>query len=165
MHFHLADLDSGALSTGSAWYYLLNAGAQLEHALTQYALARAMSRGWAPVAPPDVVHAAIGARCGFAPRDAGGAAQLFELGGHAAGLVLAATAEVPLAVLFAGRTLDAAALENQWVLFSSDAAKECSQTVLQASQAQAAGYGNATRRVRRPALRAMFYADSHAQMG
>ena len=110
----ILDTESAALSTGTSWYYLTNEGALLELALINYALDVATSHGFAPVLPPDVVRADIAHRCGFAPRDTEAeVTQMYHLAKPADGLVLAGTAEIPLAALFANRTLEAKALPRR----------------------------------------------------
>lgn len=116
----LFDFEAAATVTGTSWYYLLNEGALLEMALTNYALSVAARRGWRPVTAPDVVRADIAYRCGFQPRDPDGqeASQTYHVsylpadakaGAEAARhpeLVLAGTAEIPLAGMFAKRDLE-----------------------------------------------------------
>jgi seryl-tRNA synthetase len=112
----LLDLEAAATVTGSSWYYLLNEGALLELALVNYALSVAIRHGFTPVTTPDVVRSDIAYRCGFQPRDPGSetpVSQMYHVsntlpgisGGavseHHPELVLAGTAEIPLAGLFA----------------------------------------------------------------
>lgn len=109
----LLDLESAATVTGSSWYYLLNEGALLEMALVNYALSIAIRRGFTPVTTPDVVRSDIAYRCGFQPRDPGGDAAVSQMyhvsnvipnGQHQhPELVLAGTAEIPLAGMFADK--------------------------------------------------------------
>ncbi|KAI0651985.1 hypothetical protein C8Q79DRAFT_997182 [Trametes meyenii] len=111
----LIDLEAGATVSGSSWYYLKNEGALLELALVNYALSAAMRHGYTPVTTPDVVRADIARRCGFQPRDPadGAASQMYHLlhdpaaaeSHNHAGFVLAGTAEIPLAGMFANRIL------------------------------------------------------------
>ena len=113
----ILDLEAGALTTGSSWYYLKNEGALLELALTSYALSIAMKHGYTPVTTPDVVRSDIARRCGFQPRDPvdGASSQMYHLAhttdpnataAHAhQELVLAGTAEIPLAGMFANKIL------------------------------------------------------------
>lgn len=105
---NLIDLEAAATVTGSSWYYLLNEGALLEMALTQYALSKAVKRGFKPVMTPDVVKADIAMRCGFQPRDEGDPPvhQMYHLQSTALAqpeLVLSGTAEIPLAGMFANK--------------------------------------------------------------
>ncbi|KZS95842.1 seryl-tRNA synthetase [Sistotremastrum niveocremeum HHB9708] len=105
--FNLIDLEAGAKVTGSSWAYLLNEGAMLEHALVSYALSTVLKHGFTLVAPPDVIRTDIAARCGFHPREHRSALQQsYTLGPSEPGLVLAGTAEIPLAGLYANTILD-----------------------------------------------------------
>lgn len=110
--FNLLDFESGAIVTGNSWYYLLNEAAILETALINYAMSVAVRAGFVPVITPDVVRTDIAARCGFAPRDPGGAAsQMYHITNHLTShtsrsrpeLVLSGTAEIPLGGLFANK--------------------------------------------------------------
>jgi seryl-tRNA synthetase len=108
----LIDFEAGALATGSSWYYLTHEGALLEMALINYALSVAIEHGFTPVTVPDVVRAEVAAGCGFNPRDNAGS-QTYHVTTNecTAGvdvnprLVLAGTAEIPLAALFANKIL------------------------------------------------------------
>ncbi|KAI0824999.1 seryl-tRNA synthetase [Trametes gibbosa] len=118
----LIDLEAGATVTGSSWYYLKNEGALLELALVNYALSVAMRHGFTPVTTPDVVRSDIARRCGFQPRDPvdGAASQMYHLmhsadpaaaeSHHHPELVLAGTAEIPLAGMFANKIMAAGEL-------------------------------------------------------
>jgi seryl-tRNA synthetase len=114
----MLDLEAGATVTGTSWYYLLGDGALLELALTQYALAAALRHGFRPVLAPDVVRADVAARCGFQPRDPRAdapASQMYHVAGSAPELVLAGTAEIPLAGFFANKVLPAHELPTKLV--------------------------------------------------
>lgn len=105
------DVVSGALATGSSWPYLLGSMSLLEHALSQYAMSIAVRHGFMAVSPPDVVRADLADRCGFRPRDERAKQTYFledtkgKRSDHdqSNDLCLAATAEIPLAGLLAGR--------------------------------------------------------------
>ncbi|KAI0782395.1 hypothetical protein BC629DRAFT_1594182 [Irpex lacteus] len=115
----LLDLEAAATVTGSSWYYLLNEGALLELALINYALSIAVKHGFTPVTTPDVVRTDIAYRCGFQPRDPDSetpVSQMYHVSNalppSAGGtevtdaspeLVLAGTAEIPLAGYFADK--------------------------------------------------------------
>ena len=104
----LLDLEAAATVTGSSWYYLLNEGALLELALTQYAMSKATQRGFIPTTAPDVVKADVAMRCGFQPRDQSDPPvhQMYHLQSATPAqpeLVLSGTAEIPLAGLFANK--------------------------------------------------------------
>ncbi|WOO78494.1 Serine--tRNA ligase, mitochondrial [Vanrija pseudolonga] len=115
------DPAASATTTGSSWPFLLGATAQLEHALSGYALSTAIKHGYTPVSPPEVISADVAWRCGFQPRDGdNGPRQTYflesEHGDHAhKQLCLAGTAEIPLAAMNAGRTLAHAQLPVRYV--------------------------------------------------
>jgi len=121
------DTTASATATGTSWPYLKGSLALLEQAIVQYALSVAVKKGWTPVATPDVVKEDIMARCGFQPRDAAG--QTYYLttsppnsepaeestSRKQANLVLAATAEVPLAALSADKIIPYQSLPQKFV--------------------------------------------------
>ncbi|BGP54854.1 hypothetical protein JCM8202_003361 [Rhodotorula sphaerocarpa] len=102
------DFPSSSLTTGSSWPLLLNEGALLELALTNYAISVALSHGFTPTLTPDVVRSDVSERCGFRPRD-GEAQQTYFLsdGESTSALCLAGTAEIPLVAMSAGQTFRA----------------------------------------------------------
>lgn len=107
----LLDFAGAAASSGWGWYSLLDEGARLEQALIQYALAAVTRHGWRQVAPPSIVYGHIAAACGFQPRDQHGETQIYALAqadrdrGRPE-LVLAGTAEIPLAGMRADALLE-----------------------------------------------------------
>lgn len=121
------DPAASATATGTSWPYLKGQLALLEQALIQYSLSIAVKKGWTPVATPDVVKEDVMARCGFQPRD--GAGQTYYLStsppnsdpdapppaGNQANLVLAATAEIPLAALTANKIIPYSSLPLKYV--------------------------------------------------
>lgn len=116
--FGWMDNAASATATGASWPYLMGAFAQLEHAIVGYALSKAIAAGYIVVSPPDVVLSDIAARCGFQPRDGeNGPKQTYvvETDDNQQSLCLAGTAEIPLAAMFANRTLYAAGLPTKVV--------------------------------------------------
>lgn len=120
------DVPASATATGSSWVYLKGTLALLEQALVQYALSVAVGKGWTPVVVPDVVKEDIMSRCGFTPRDPTQVGQTYYVTTMPPGtedappptgpnLVLAATAEIPLAALSANKVLPAASLPLKYV--------------------------------------------------
>lgn len=101
----IIDFENAGVVAGASWFYLKGAAALLEHALVNYALSIAIKHGYTPLTTPDVVKADIATRCGFTPRDEPDAHgntvhHFYHLEGpnnH----VLAGTAEIPLAGMFA----------------------------------------------------------------
>ena len=109
----LLDFAGAATTSGWGWYYLLGEAAQLEQALVAYALATATRSGWTQVSAPSVVYGHMAAACGFQPRDAHGEQQVYGIAQSRADaergrpeLVLAGTAEIPLAGMKADAALD-----------------------------------------------------------
>ncbi|KAI5862260.1 seryl-tRNA synthetase [Durotheca rogersii] len=123
----ILDFAAAATTSGWGWYYLLDAGAQLEQALISYALHTVASRksGWRQVAPPSIVYSHIAAACGFQPRDQHGEQQVYGLARSAADaqhskpeLCLSGTAEIPLAGLKANTVIEEAELPIKRVAVS-----------------------------------------------
>ncbi|KZO89653.1 seryl-tRNA synthetase [Calocera viscosa TUFC12733] len=123
----LLNLTSASVVTGTSWYYLLEEAVALEQALVNYALFTAGLNGWKMVTTPDVIKADVAWRCGFQPREDEAGQTFFvessstrakkknrgwnKPGAKASpkdiedeALVLAGTAEIPLAGLFASQT-------------------------------------------------------------
>lgn len=95
----LADLAAGSRVSGHGFAYLVGDGALLEMALVAAAVQRLAARGFRPVLPPDLVRHEVSDGCGFQPRDGDGEPhQTYAV--ERDGLVLAATAEVPVAGMF-----------------------------------------------------------------
>ncbi|OJD31246.1 seryl-trna synthetase [Diplodia corticola] len=116
----LLDFAGAGTTSGWGWYYLINEGALLEQALVQYALTVARKRGWKPVSPPSIVYSHIASACGFQPRDQNGEQQIYALeqaekDKAKPSLVLAGTAEIPLAGLMASQTIEDADLPLKMV--------------------------------------------------
>jgi len=110
----ILDFSSSATTSGWGFYFLKNEGALLEQALIQYTLHLLRTAGWTIVAPPSIVYTHIAAACGFQPRDQNDEQQIYHLqqptrgseaGDGKPGLSLAATAEIPLAGMYAGKVL------------------------------------------------------------
>lgn len=107
-HFDLLDLKSGASVTGTSWYFLRNEAALLELALTNYAMSVAIDHGFTPVTTPDVVKSDIAVRCGFQPRDdatppVSHMYHISKTNPTSTELILAGTAEIPLAGTFVNK--------------------------------------------------------------
>ncbi|CAI6315167.1 unnamed protein product [Periconia digitata] len=107
----LLDFAGSAQTSGWGWYFLVGEAAMLEQALVQYALSVARKRGWKVVAPPSLVYSHIASACGFQPRDQNGEQQVYaieqsEKDKAKPQLVLAGTAEIPLAGMKVGHTFE-----------------------------------------------------------
>lgn len=111
----LLDFASASTTTGWGFYYLLNDAALLEQALIQYAISVARKHGWQLATPPSLVYAHIADSCGFQPRDINDEQQIWQLAqpdrdADKPKRSLAATAEIPLAALYADNAIDEARL-------------------------------------------------------
>ncbi|BFZ63227.1 Serine--tRNA ligase, mitochondrial [Saitoella coloradoensis] len=99
----LVDFTAASRVSGGSWYYLKNAAVLLEQALINYSLQKAISKGFMPVRPPDVVRTEVAAACGFRPREGAADDQTYRVSHGSADstvdLCLAGTAEIPLAGL------------------------------------------------------------------
>lgn len=100
----MVDFQTAADVTGNSWYYLLNAGAQLEHALTTFALLKAQEAGFNFCIPPSIARNEIIDACGFRPRDMNNEQQIYHLVDTQMGLT--ATAEIALAGLGLNKVMD-----------------------------------------------------------
>lgn len=107
--------DQSATTSGWGWYFLSGAGALLEQALVQYTLSVLINRGWQLVSPPTMIYSHIAHACGFQPRDQSDEQQIYQIESSqrnstrpdSASHVLAGTAEIPLAGMYADQILRA----------------------------------------------------------
>ncbi|KAI9218648.1 hypothetical protein BC828DRAFT_388017 [Blastocladiella britannica] len=120
----LIDLPAGAKVTGSSFYYLKGAAALMELGLAQLAIQAAVRRGFVPVSAPDMVRRRVSAACGFQPRDARQTQNYAVSHPQVAvavapddpdALLLAATAEIPLAGMHASSVIPRKALPLRYV--------------------------------------------------
>lgn len=88
----LVDFERGAKVAGSKFYYSKGSLAQLEMALTQFALQKAAEHGFTPMIVPNMVNSDVIGGTGYAPR--GEEKQIYTIAGE--DLHLIATAEIPL---------------------------------------------------------------------
>lgn len=107
----ILDFSGSAQTSGWGWYFLVGEGAMLEQALIQYALTITRQRGWKLVAPPSLVYSHIASACGFQPRDQNDEQQIYAIEQSDKDkakpqLVLAGTAEIPLAGMKANQILE-----------------------------------------------------------
>ena len=121
-HLHILDFTSAASISGTGFYFLLNDGERLEHALVQHARSMAQKCGFLPCSPPSLIYSDIGTACGFRPRDHHGEQQVYAIQQSALDIdsrkpnrSLAGTAEIPFAGLHANSTLDHGALPQRLV--------------------------------------------------
>lgn len=101
---NMLDLQTASYVSGSSWYYLLNAGAELEQALVSFAIAKAKSAGFQMCIPPSIVKNDVIDACGFRPRDMNNEQQIYHITDTSLGLT--ATAEISLAGLGINKIID-----------------------------------------------------------
>ncbi len=107
------DMERGAKVSGSRFYFLTGAGAQLEFALINLAMSKAMAWGFTPILPPALVRPSAMEGTGFL----GQAAQdVYYLPDD--DLYLVGTSEVALAAYHSEEILDAATLPRHYVGYS-----------------------------------------------
>jgi len=118
----IIDIERAAKVSGSRFAYLKGQAVMLEFALVQWALGRLSQEGFTPVIPPVLVRESALFGTGFFP---GARDQVYAVGvddGTALEsdeLFLAATAEIPLAAMFADEILDAGELPMRFAGFST----------------------------------------------
>ena len=108
------DMERGAKVSGSRFYFLTGVGAQLELALINLALSKAMSWGFTPVLPPALVKPSAMEGTGFLGQ---AAENVYRL--EADDLYLVGTSEVPLAAYHADEIIDADRLPLRYAGWSS----------------------------------------------
>jgi seryl-tRNA synthetase len=108
------DMDRGAKVSGARFYFLTGVGVQLEFALWQLALQRAVDAGFTPMIPPVLVKPEAMEGTGFLGAHA---AEVYRLPDE--DLYLVGTSEVPLAAYHMGELLAADALPLRYAGFSA----------------------------------------------
>lgn len=109
----LFDFDAAGKASGSRFVYLKGAAALLELALVQWAISRAVARGFMPYMTPDLIRAAAVEKCGFQPRAEN--TQVYSIGDS--DLCLTGTAEIPLGAIYMDETLTEADLPIKMAAF------------------------------------------------
>jgi seryl-tRNA synthetase len=108
------DVERGAKVSGARFYYLTGAGALLELALVNMAMAQAVDAGFVPVIAPALVKPVAMEGTGFLGAHAG---EVYRVPDD--DLYLVGTSEVSLAAFHMGEILDSAALPLRYAGFSS----------------------------------------------
>ena len=107
------DMERGAKVSGSRFYFLKGVGAQLEFALSQFAMSKALEWGFTPMIPPALVKPSAMEGTGFLGQ---AAADVYRL--EADDLYLVGTAEVPLAAYHSDEIIDAKQLPLHYAGYS-----------------------------------------------
>jgi len=113
------DVERGAKVSGSRFYYLTGAGADLEFALVNMAMDQARSAGFIPMVPPTLVKPRAMEGTGFLGQAAD---DVYRIEGQDTYLV--GTSEVPLAAYHSDEILDADTLPRRYAAFSPCFRKE-----------------------------------------
>lgn len=107
----LLDFEAGAKVTGSKFYFLKNEAVLLEMAIKNFAMRKAMQKGFAPMITPDLARNEVMIGAGFAPR--GDESNTYELSDLDMSLI--ATAEIPAGGYHMNEILDPAQLPIKFV--------------------------------------------------
>ncbi|MEM6691556.1 MAG: serine--tRNA ligase [Planctomycetota bacterium] len=99
----LIDFEAGARVTGSGFYFLKNEAVLIDLALQQFAISHLASKGFTPVATPDLAQTSILEGIGFNPR--GPETQIYSIENTELNLV--GTAEITLGGMLAGQVVNA----------------------------------------------------------
>lgn len=110
----LVDFERGAKVAGSKFYYSKGDLAQLELALTQFAIQKGVEHGFTPMLVPNMVNSDVIGGTGYAPR--GEEKQIYSIDGE--DLHLIATAEIPLTAYHKDEIIDVAQLPLLYVGWS-----------------------------------------------
>lgn len=111
---NMFDFERAGKTSASSFYFLKEAGALLEVALSRYAIDVCLAHGFTPVMTPDVIRYDLVEGCGFKPRSKDPQTYFVhhevvdktqQSGTTTPQLCLAATAEFPLAGMYAQETL------------------------------------------------------------
>lgn len=113
------DLDRGAKVSGSRFYFLTGAGAELELALVNLAMQQAREAGFTPVIAPSMVKPRAMDGTGFLGQAAD---DVYRIEGQ--DMYLVGTSEVPMAAYHSDEILDGAALPLRYAAFSPCFRKE-----------------------------------------
>ncbi|CAI9401994.1 serine--tRNA ligase [Nocardioides sp. T2.26MG-1] len=113
------DLDRGAKVSGSRFYFLTGAGAELELALVNLAMQQARESGFTPVIAPSMVKPRAMDGTGFLGQAAD---DVYRIEGQ--DMYLVGTSEVPMAAYHSDEILDGAALPLRYAAFSPCFRKE-----------------------------------------
>jgi seryl-tRNA synthetase len=113
------DLDRGAKVSGSRFYYLTGAGADLELALVQMAMDQARAAGFTTVIPPAMVKPRAMDGTGFLGQAAD---DVYRIEGE--DMYLVGTSEVPMAAYHSDEILDGKTLPRRYAAFSPCFRKE-----------------------------------------
>jgi seryl-tRNA synthetase len=108
----LIDLERGAKTSGSRFYYLKGKLALLERALFQFTLDQIVSKGFELVLPPILVQEPAMFGTGFFPAEK---SEIYTVNPGEDNLYLVGTSEVPMIYMYSGEVLEAKDLPKKYV--------------------------------------------------
>jgi len=112
----IIDIERGARTSGTRFYYLKNEAVLLEFALVQFVIHKLSKKGFCPVIPPVLVKEEAMYATGFFPADRN---EIYSVNPGEDNLFLVGTSEVPLTMLHATEILDSKELPKKYCGFSS----------------------------------------------
>ena len=112
----IIDIETGAFSSGSRFYYLKNSAVLLEFALVNWLLEKYTAKGFVPVTTPVLVREHMLEATGFFPADRN---EIYQVNPGEDDLYLIGTSEVTLAGLHMQHPLKEDALPRRYVGFST----------------------------------------------
>lgn len=112
----LLDLEAGANTSGSRFYYLKGSAVLLEFALINWLMQKYVQKGFIPVTTPMLVREHMMYATGFFPAEKN---EIYKVNPGEDDLFLIGTSEVTLAGLHMNRPLDESELPKRYVGFSS----------------------------------------------
>ncbi len=112
----LIDQSTSADTSGSRFYYLKGAAAQLELAMAKWAMDKLIEKDFTPVVPPQLVREHMMTATGFFPADAN---EIYHVNPDEDDLYLIGTSEVPLAGLHMNEAISADKLPRRYVGWST----------------------------------------------
>ncbi len=112
----LIDLETGAKTSGSRFYYLKNEAVLLEFALVNWLMQKYMSKGFTPVTVPMLVKEEMMYATGFFPADR---SEVYSVNPGEDNLYLVGTSEVPLAGLHMFKPIEGLDKPKRYIGFSS----------------------------------------------
>lgn len=112
----IIDLETGAKTSGSRFYYLKNEAVLLEFALVNWLMQKYMSKGFTPVTVPMLVKEDMMYATGFFPADK---SEIYSVNPGEDNLYLVGTSEVPLAGLHMFKPIESLETPKRYIGFSS----------------------------------------------
>lgn len=111
----IIDMETGAKTSGSGFYFLKNEGVKLEMALVQFSLDFLIDRGFIPLITPELVRGEVAEGTGYIPRRE--SPDIYKVEDE--DLWLSATAEMPITAMHGNEIMKEEELPKRYAGFSS----------------------------------------------